>query len=315
MPYGNGSKPAPDNVPPEKRDQWIAVWNEVFARTKDEEQAFRAAYAAIKKSEADMEDAEKAGRRHSKGDMDMFDHMIAALDEMKAKLQELRGVEEEDYEKRDIPSGEREEYESSDFIDPTNRRFPVKVPADVSAAVSSFGRMGEPKIPFDSFKRRLISICRRKGESFMSALPEEWKKDMEKSEDAEWTADITKIDLDRQLAYGVVLKPAPFFDHQDDRMTEDEIEKAAHNWMMKSRLMDLQHEETLKSETATPVESFIAPQDMIWTIGEKKRIVPKGSWVLVTYVKDKKIWDDVKAGKINAYSIKGYGIRRKITPE
>jgi HK97 family phage major capsid protein len=62
----------------------------------------------------------------------------------------------------------------SDYILPDDKAFPVMAPKDVKDAVASWGRY-KGKASFTSFKRRLIALCKRKGEAFTAALPESWK--------------------------------------------------------------------------------------------------------------------------------------------
>lgn len=76
---------------------------------------------------------------------------------------------------RDIPTKERKEAKDSSFVIPENRSFPILKKSDVPAAVHSFGR-SKSGIGFETFKKRLIKIAKRKG--FESALPEEWKKEL-----------------------------------------------------------------------------------------------------------------------------------------
>jgi hypothetical protein len=87
-------------------------------------------------------------------------------------------------EKRDIDPNvgggvDRDKLKASDFVFGDERKFPVVTPGDVSDAVSSWGRYKGPK-SFEQFKRRLIALCKRKGASFISALPKEW--DVSKAE-------------------------------------------------------------------------------------------------------------------------------------
>lgn len=70
---------------------------------------------------------------------------------------------------------DRDQIPAADFIDPKKRRFPIVTPQDVKDAVSSFGRMGDPKIPYAEFKARLMRIARRKGSAFVQALPDTFK--------------------------------------------------------------------------------------------------------------------------------------------
>lgn len=90
-----------------------------------------------------------------------------------AKLIEHRRVAEKRQFDPDVGGGvDRDKLPASDFVDPKGRRFPIVTAADVSDAVSSYGR-AKPKIPFEKFKRRVTAIANRKG--FGSSLPEEWK--------------------------------------------------------------------------------------------------------------------------------------------
>ena len=133
----------------------------------------------------------------------------------------------------------------------------------------------------------------------------------EHSTEKTWTVELTKaLDEDRRLAYGIVLVPdVP--DSQDDIMSAIDIEKAAHSFFVNSRIMDLQHQESLPASAAVPVESYIAPVDMM--IGEHE--IAKGSWVMVTYIPNDSIWEQVRKGAILSYSIKGYGVRTPVESE
>ena len=271
---------------------------------------------------------EKAGRRHSKMDMDTFDEIMGAMNKVVSMMRELRGGEdnedggeeqeegEEDAEKRSVDPNvgggvNRDELRDSDFVFSDTRTFPIVTVGDIQDAVSSWGRYrGEHS--FEEFKRRLTALCQRKG--FADALPDKWENE-DGGVKKTWVSEIIKADSDRQICYGVVLKPAPFVDAQGDILTEEEIEKAAHKYMEDYRRYDLQHEENVGKQKAIPVESHIVHQDEVWEVGKVRKIVPKGSWVLATHVKDTEIWKGIKKGKVNAYSIVGTGFRREVEAE
>jgi len=119
-----------------------------------------------------------------------------------------------------------------------------------------------------------------------------------------WTVPILKVDEEKRLVYGVVLKPnVP--DSQNDVATPEEIERAAHEFLRRSRLIDYQHERVLDENEAVPVESYIAPQDLHWD----GYTVPKGAWVMVTHIPSDTIWKEVKEGRLRSYSIRGFGRR------
>lgn len=80
--------------------------------------------------------------------------------------------------KREISGAVRRELESSDFVFPETRSFPIQRPEDVEAAVSSWGRATAVRargFTFEDFQRRLIRLARRKGPSFVAALPPAWE--------------------------------------------------------------------------------------------------------------------------------------------
>ena len=68
---------------------------------------------------------------------------------------------------------DREKLDRGDFVFQDEKKFPIVTPGDVSDAVSSWGRYKGPHT-FEEFKRRLMALCKRKGPSFVAALPKEW---------------------------------------------------------------------------------------------------------------------------------------------
>lgn len=120
------------------------------------------------------------------------------------------------------------------------------------------------------------------------------------------TCRFAKLDDEKMLVYGVVLVP-DVEDLQEDIVSAEEVEKAAHGFLMKYRAAGEMH----KSEApAVPVESYIAPVDL--DLGAPEPIL-KGSWVIVMKVMDATFWTDkIKAGVYTGFSIGGYSYREKI---
>lgn len=117
---------------------------------------------------------------------------------------------------------------------------------------------------------------------------------------------IAKANPKRQLVHCVVLSPHEL-DAQDDWMTPEDIEDAAHLYMRRSRVIGADHTRKIDAE---PVESYIAPQDMIWESGPYgSQIVKKGSWVLGIKVHDPKEWAKVENGDYQGVSVGGFGVR------
>ena len=120
---------------------------------------------------------------------------------------------------------------------------------------------------------------------------------------------IFKADSPKQIVYGAVLIPDEE-DLQGDRITEEEIEKTAHAYLLKSRVVGAQHERQMD---AGVVESFIAPMDMDFdhpTYG--KQSVAKGSWIIGVKITDPKEWSKVESGDYTGFSVGGLGLRDKI---
>ena len=136
------------------------------------------------------------------------------------------------------------------------------------------------------------------------------------------TVEITKADEEKQIVYGVVLDPYKV-DAHGDLIPPKEVESTAHNWMAKSRLVGLQHSEMAN---AVPVESWLVPYPSekdykLAMAGEPHKatktffgsdVVHSGTWILGTRL-GKKEWESVKSGKLNAYSIGGFGKRRALS--
>lgn len=100
-----------------------------------------------------------------------------------------------------------------------------------------------------------------------------------------------------RLVYGIVYEPDTIDAHGDfaDAKT---IEKAAHEFMLKYRQIDKNHD--FVAGVGEVVESYIAPADMELN-GEP---VKKGTWILTTKA-DEETWEAVKKGEFQGYSLAG----------
>ena len=114
----------------------------------------------------------------------------------------------------------------------------------------------------------------------------------------------TLIKAAKQIVYCVVLEPDSE-DSQGDIISADDIEKAAHEYMANYRQIFDSH---VEKTDASPVESFIAPVDMV-VQGEHIR---KGSWVMAIKVQDASLWAAIEKGEVNGVSIGGYGTREAL---
>jgi hypothetical protein len=148
-----------------------------------------------------MSDAIKAGRRNSDADYQRMRKAYKLAEEMMQTLRDMGytdfdgDTEEELAIKAERYGGvERSELQMNDFVFPEERKFPVMTRGDVQDAVSSWGRYKGPA-DFGTFKRRLISIAKRKG--LESALPAGWK------EEAGMKADMELADIHEMVCEAV----------------------------------------------------------------------------------------------------------------
>ncbi|MCX8207694.1 MAG: XkdF-like putative serine protease domain-containing protein [Methanothrix sp.] len=141
---------------------------------------------------------------------------------------------------------------------------------------------------------------------------EDEDEDLEKDEDrtdvvAEKSYKSIRVPIikgDQQIVYGIVSEPG-VVDLQGDILTPEEIRKAAHNFMMKSQRIGVEHTRPAK---ASIIESYIAPVDFTCN-GQRVR---KGSWVMAVKIHDPELWAAVKRGEITGFSIAGTGTRTPV---
>jgi len=121
-----------------------------------------------------------------------------------------------------------------------------------------------------------------------------------KEEEIEKDIEIIPIEKgDEHIVYGIVYEPDTK-DSQGDQANAEEIQKAAYDFMEHVQTFKIMHKGNRVKVRI--LENYIAPVD--FTI--KKREVKKGSWILVTRILDKKLWAEIKAGKLTGYSMAGY---------
>ena len=122
----------------------------------------------------------------------------------------------------------------------------------------------------------------------------------------EWKLEvnIVKADEPRRIVYGIPLRSG-VVDSQGDTITPEEVERAAHKFLIESQTYDLNHNSLIPRNKLSVVESYLAPMD--FKIGEYS--VSKGDWVLVTKIFDDELWEAVENGELQGYSIKGRGQR------
>lgn len=130
---------------------------------------------------------------------------------------------------------------------------------------------------------------------------DKWIKVKKEFVEKEYTCSVFKSDGEKRLVTGIVMEPDAIDAHGDFTRAE-EIERAAHKFLVQSRTVGLQHR---KQAPCSVVESYITQSD-----GEMNNSpVRKGSWVMTVKVHDDKIWEGVKSGEFTGFSIGGLAIK------
>lgn len=114
-----------------------------------------------------------------------------------------------------------------------------------------------------------------------------------------------KAGEEKRLVTGIALEPN-VVDAQGDTISEDAIEKAAHDFLRdynKGTELGIMHR-IFGDIGIELVESYVTPT--AFTIGStKKKNVKKGSWVVTVHVTSDKRWKQVKDGQLTGFSVGG----------
>lgn len=202
-----------------------------------------------------------------------------------------------------------------DFADPVNFAYPVWLskPNREALTPAQLAQVRNASARFGQFADRYNTQSRAVVEMRIDQARKKFKigefAEMKKS----WEYRIAKVDEEKRVALGVALKASDETngirpDTQRDILSPEQVEQAAYNFMLNSRLFDLHHKRTVPNSRAAVVESYLAPVD--FKMGRTD--VKKGDWIVGVKFADKALWDAVKSGEIRAFSIKGVGKRRPV---
>jgi len=134
--------------------------------------------------------------------------------------------------------------------------------------------------------------------------------------DVVWTGEFVKMDTDKRQVFGwasvVEVNGQPVIDRQGDWITPDEIEKAAYEYVVKSRKGGDQHQRQgdVPFHASDLIESFVVTPEKIEKMGLPED-TPVGWWVGFK-VNNEDTWQKVKKGTATGFSIHGKGKRREI---
>ena len=138
------------------------------------------------------------------------------------------------------------------------------------------------------------------------ALVGKSNKSLEEHESNE-AIDIIKLDKAKQIVYGVYLVPEKA-DHDGDVISEEDIEKVAHGFLVDYRDIDEMHKQLIQADI---VESAIAWEDMNYY----GKDITKGTWYGAIKVHDKDVWAKIGKGELKAFSVQIAGVREAINKE
>lgn len=107
---------------------------------------------------------------------------------------------------------------------------------------------------------------------------------------------ITKFDNELQVVYGEVYAPDRA-DTDNQFMTTTEVRKAAHSFVKNLRMNKIDTNHDFVETGAYVVESFIARKN-------DTDFIP-GAWVIGVKVPDDELWNAIKSGELNGFSLAG----------
>ena len=117
--------------------------------------------------------------------------------------------------------------------------------------------------------------------------------------------ELFKENPEKQIVYGVIFEPDAV-DAQDEFVSKDDIEDAAHDYLVKMRREEgcrakLSHEVDIDSRSDI-VESYVAPCDI--QVGEDT-LIKEGSWIVAMKIHDEALWKESRRN-IVGYSAGGF---------
>ena len=124
---------------------------------------------------------------------------------------------------------------------------------------------------------------------------------------------IIKSDDEKMQAFGwanvaVRVDGEVIEDHQEDIVEISELERAAYNFNLHYRTGGELHQ---VSDVAVLIESVVFTKEKMEALGVPPETVPEGWWIGFQ-ITDKDVWEKVKNGEYQMFSIEGSAIREEI---
>ena len=185
----------------------------------------------------------------------------------------------------------------------------------VSKAKTDYSPTG-PAVPnnLPTSKGKLVAMAAQSAQPVAMKAADRLKQQVTKSVDITWEGEFSKFDTDKRQVFGwasiVELNGEPVVDLQGDYISADEIEKAAYEYVQKSRKGGDMHRRNGADphHVSDMIESVIFTPEKIEKMGLAPGSLPTGWWVGYQ-IHDDETWDLVKSGKRTGFSIHGRGKR------
>lgn len=163
---------------------------------------------------------------------------------------------------------------------------------------------------------QLVVMGTKKAKPVLVDTARKVKDEVQKSNDLNivWEGEFAKFDADKRQVFGwasiVEVNGEPVIDLQGDYISADEIEKAAYEYVQKSRKGGDMHRRNGEEafHASEMIESFMVTPEKVEKMGLPAGSLPTGWWVGYQ-VHDDDTWNLVKSGKRTGFSIHGRGKR------
>ena len=135
---------------------------------------------------------------------------------------------------------------------------------------------------------------------------------LRKSMEQPKSEELLKFDDEKKIAFGwgYVAKDRSgrqIVDFSGDVVTQGHyLEDAAYDFVVRSRAGDARHD---SKPVATLVESVVFTPEKLRAMGVPEGVLPSAGWWTGMKVLDPQTWDDVRSGKLKAFSVGGRGVR------
>lgn len=125
--------------------------------------------------------------------------------------------------------------------------------------------------------------------------------------DMDFKSEVFKFNEEQRLVYGwayvSTVKGEISLDHSGEYIRPDELVKAATNFMMDVRVAKAMH---TGSQIGEIVHSLPVTNEIAASLG---LTTDREGWIICVKVHDDAVWDQVKSGKLSAFSIGGRALR------